>query len=114
MKRYAKLTVAVALATVSLTANAWWGGLGDLYDDFFGGVNFNFSLHMSGGGSGWNRYSAYDGPWGYGPYPGIPYGVYLPIAPPVAPTVAPDARRQNVLDRVNTPPSTEASVHRNI
>lgn len=73
MKKYIVLVAAFAMAGITSSANAWWGGpFNSWFDDFFGangGFSFSFSMSGSGHGRGWNRYYDYQGPYGY-PYAG--------------------------------------------
>ena len=79
MKKLSAVFAVAALATVSMTASAWWGGpwdnngygngFGDGYAD--GGFSFNLSARGRGNGygSGYGRGYDYYG----GPYHGYPY-----------------------------------------
>jgi hypothetical protein len=79
MNKMTKVAAAVALAGVTASASAWWGGpFSGWGDDFFGDGWFNFSFSAHGSGRGWGRYYDYYGPWG-GPY-GYPYAAaYAPV-----------------------------------
>jgi len=120
MIKIVKIAALVAMASVSVTASAWWGGgpwgggpgygngNGNWMDDWMGDGYGDFNMNMSGGGHGrgYNRYNNAYG-YGYGPYGwGGPYGGYggygapygggygapygVPYAAPVVP-VAPQA-----------------------
>lgn len=78
MNRLAKMAVAAALAGVTASASAWWGGpFNGWGNDWFGNGGFDFNFSMGVGGHGASRYYDAYGPWGY-PY-GAPYwGGYAP------------------------------------
>lgn len=77
--------MAAALVTVSVSANAWWGGgpwnNGGWGDDWFGDGAFDFNISARGRGNGWGRYDDYYGPYGsqgYAPYGYGPVGYAAP------------------------------------
>ena len=86
MKRLSALFTVAALATVSMTASAWWGGpwgnngYGDGFGDGYADGGFNFNMGARGRGAGYGH--------GYGrgyDYYGYPHYGYPYAAPLVAP-----------------------------
>lgn len=82
MTRFSQIATAVALAGVTASASAWWGGpFSGFGNDFWGDGGFSFSFSARGSGHGWGRYYDYYGPYGpyaYGPYSHPYLGGYAP------------------------------------
>ena len=81
MTRLIKAAFFVAIATTSVSANAFWGPFGNSANGMGDGA-FDFSMNMSAQGNGWNRHMG-----GYHPYRGHPFAYGQPD------TATPEARQ---------------------
>jgi len=90
MKKITLVAAFAAVAAVSMSANAWWGGPFDSFGDGWGDANFSMSFGAHG--SSWARGYDYNGPYGYAPYGVAPY--YGAAAPANAPTAEQIAQAQ--------------------